>query len=77
MLPKQCDICLDKIGLYQPYYTVQTKGHLTGDGWHKQIGVFCPRCFHAYKDFLTERKVTENHKRIMTDMIKAGKIGQI
>lgn len=70
MLPKQCDICQDKIGLYQPYYTVTTRGYHTGDGWRKQNGVYCPRCFYAYKDFLEGRKTGEIQRKNLDEVKK-------
>lgn len=67
---KSCDICKDKIGLYQPWYSVQVKGHLT---FTKELKAnpmsLCPDCFHAYKDFLIEREVQENHKKHYNDLI--------
>lgn len=55
-LPKQCDICKDKIGLYKPFYTVMSDGHFTGIRKDKELLVLCPQCWRAYKDYLNSRE---------------------
>lgn len=70
--PKQCDICHDKIGLYQPWYSVHVKGHLAITNELKANPMtLCPNCFHAYQDFLISQEVQENHKRNYQDIKKA------
>ena len=67
--PKQCDICHDKISLYQPWYLIQVKGRLAfADGLKANPISLCANCFHAYKNFLIEREVQENHKRNYIDI---------
>ena len=67
--PKQCDICHDKIGLYQPWYSIQVKGRLTFvNGLKNNPMSLCVNCFHAYKNFLIEHEVQENHKRNYIDI---------
>ena len=61
---KECDICHDKIGLYQPWYTVRVRGWI---GSTKSLKAnptcLCPNCFNAYKNFLIEREVQECHRQ--------------
>ena len=68
-LPTECGICRDKIGLYQPYYTVHIHPHFvkTEKDFTKPT-VLCPNCFHAYEDFLIEREVITNHAKNMQDI---------
>ena len=66
-LPKICDICKDKIGLYQPFYTIQSESRFIWKGNEKERVILCPACFHAYKDFLTSREeyfIYKNAKQI-------------
>lgn len=56
ILPKQCDICKNRIGLYQPFYTLQSEGRCIGLKRPKETAVLCPTCFHCYKDFLNSRE---------------------
>lgn len=66
---KECDICHDKIGLYQPWYSVQVKGHLALTNDLKiNPTVLCPECYQAYKDFLVEQEVEANHKKNLENM---------
>lgn len=62
-LSKQCDICSDKIGLYQPWYTIRVKGYLAFTDLKKNPMCLCPNCFHAYKDFLIERETEMVHQK--------------
>ncbi len=71
-----CDICQDKIGLYQPWYSILVKGKLAiipqnpaKAGLKHNPMTLCPNCFQAYKDFLLEREVQENHKRNYNDIV--------
>lgn len=68
-LPKKCDVCSDKIGLYQPFYTVETEGRFTGrkNDLKKRIAVLCPGCFRSYEQFLQSREeyfIYSNAKKI-------------
>ena len=66
---KSCDICHDKIGLYQPYYTVRIRGWLCFPNKDKpNPTTLCVTCYHAYENFLTEREVQENHKSNYKEM---------
>lgn len=68
-IPDQCDICKDPIKLYQPYYTVKIKKTIGGVKFKQEEQHYlCPNCFDAYKDFIIERTVQENHKKTMQDM---------
>ena len=72
IIPKECDICHDKIGLYQPWYSIRVKGYLALTKELKSNPTcLCSNCFHAYKNFLIERETQENHKRNYID-IKEG-----
>lgn len=55
-LPKACDICRDRIGLYQAFYTVQSEGRFLRGKPKNETVVLCPRCFQSYKDFLNSRE---------------------
>ncbi len=71
---KECDICHDKIKLYEPWYSVFIKKRLLGIK-HSELmkqnpTVLCRNCFQAYKNFLIEREVQENHKRNWIDIKK-------
>ena len=69
IIPKECDICHDKIGLYQPWYTIRVKGNLAmSDKIKKNPMALCPNCFHAYENFLVERETQENHKQNYIDI---------
>lgn len=72
--PKQCDICGDKIHLYEPWYSILVKGKLAIVG-KKELKnnpmCFCRDCFHAYRNFLIEREVQENHKKNYEDIKNA------
>lgn len=69
--PKECDICHDKIGLYQPWYSIRVRGRLAfADGLKSNPMCLCPNCFHAYKNFLIEREVQECHKKNWIDIKK-------
>ena len=69
IIPKECDICHDKLGLYQPWYSVQARGHLASTKTLKyNPTVLCPDCFQAYKNFLVEQEVQENHKKNRIDI---------
>lgn len=68
-LPSECSICRDKIGLYQPFYTISIHPHFVkGHRDFSKQSVFCPNCFQAYENFLIEREVQENHKRNYKEM---------
>ena len=66
ILEKRCDICNDLIRLYEPWYSIRVRGKLAflhkGELKRNPMSL-CRECFHAYKDFLTEREVQENHRR--------------
>ena len=67
-----CDICKDKISLYQPWYSIRVEGHL-GSTKAKELKnpmSLCPNCFQAYKNFLVEHEVQENHKKNYNDLIQ-------
>lgn len=69
VMPKECDICHDKIGLYQPWYTIKIKGcFIRSEKVKKNPMSLCPNCFHAYENFLVEREVQENHKQNYIDI---------
>ena len=71
LIPKACDICHDRIGLYQPWYSILVRGKLALPNKLKRNPIIlCPNCFHAYEDFLIEREVQENHKRNYIDIKK-------
>lgn len=59
----ECDICHDKIHLYQPWYSVKVKGRLAIPRLKTNPMHICVNCFHAYENFLTEREVQENHRK--------------
>ena len=66
--PKACDICHDKIGLYTPWYSVHIKGRLCIPQLKSNPMTLCSNCFQAYRHFLTEREVEENHRQNMKEM---------
>lgn len=68
IIPKQCDICKDKIGLYKPWYSIKVKGHLAFSNIKNNPMCLCPNCFNAYKDFLLEREIQENHRKNYYDI---------
>lgn len=71
IIPKECDICKDKIGLYQPWYTIRVKGKLAiPENIKKNPMNLCANCFHAYENFLIEREVQEEHKKNYIDIKK-------
>lgn len=71
VLQKQCDICHDKIGLYQPWYSVRVRGRLAfTDKLKNNPTTLCANCYHAYENFLIEREVQENHKKNYIDIKK-------
>ena len=68
-IPDSCDICKDKINLYEPYYTIKTDKtycHVKVKGYDKLV--LCGDCFRAYQNFIVERTVQENHKNTMNEM---------
>ena len=70
--PKACDLCKDPIGLYKPWYSIKVKGfwaYPTKDLKANPL-TLCPDCFHAYKDFLIQHEVQENHRRQYGELIK-------
>lgn len=71
-LPTKCDICYDKIQLYEPWYSVMITGHFCNDPKMKELGkgymALCPGCFNAYKHFIIETRTEENHKRNLKDI---------
>ena len=72
ILPDKCDICLDKIPLYTPWYSVIIAGHFCKDPkdltGNREYQVLCKDCFQAYKNFIIEHRTEENHKRNYKDM---------
>lgn len=69
---KTCDICHDKIGLYQPWYSIKVTGKLAIPDLKANPMCLCPGCFHAYQDFLVEREVLANHERNYKDIKRGG-----
>ena len=68
-LPNRCEICKDRIGLYQPYYTIAVHAHFIKNKAEKEgVTVFCPNCFNAYEQFLTGRQIHENRAQIINDL---------
>lgn len=72
-IPDRCDICQDKIGLYEPWYSIIMQGHHCLTPKLKQAGekgylALCPVCFQAYENFIIEHETQENHKRHMKDI---------
>ena len=68
---KFCDICNDKIGLYQPFYTIKIKSWLcTPKNVKHNPMTLCPSCFNAYEKFLIEREVEANHAKNYSDIKK-------
>ena len=65
-LPDHCDLCHDKIGRYEPWYTVVIDSHFSKDKEHSET-VFCSGCYLAYCDFLVERQVLATHIREMKE----------
>ena len=56
-LPKECDICRDRIGLYKPFYTLLVDSKFTG--FRKktnELTVLCPECFYSFKNYLNSRE---------------------
>ena len=72
ILQKECDICHDRIGLYQPWYSIKVTGKLAIPKMKANPMCLCPDCFHAYQDFLVEREVITNHHKIYHDIQKGG-----
>lgn len=69
--PKACDLCKDPIGLYKPWYSIRVKGIWASSKELKANPMtLCPDCFHAYKDFLIQHEVQENHKRNYNELIR-------
>ena len=68
-IPDRCSICNEPINLYTPYHTVKLQRNISGMkiGFTEQT-VFCQHCYRAYKDFLIERTVQENHKKTMKEL---------
>ena len=64
----ECDICHDKIALYQPWYSVKVRGRLAIPKLKNNPTKLCSNCFHAYKNFLLELEVHENHKKNYNEM---------
>lgn len=54
-LPKQCDVCGKRFGLYKPFYTLQSKGHFWKFREQGEMAI-CPECYRAYQDFLQSRQ---------------------
>ena len=67
ILPKQCDLCHDPIGLYQPWYSIYIDPHFTKVNPKNEVSVLCPDCFRAYEVFLTQRELHCIHKREIMD----------
>jgi hypothetical protein len=72
-LPTRCDICQDKIPLYQPWYSVMITGHFCDDPGknvltEKGYQALCPNCFQAYEKFIIEQGTQENHRRHRREM---------
>ena len=73
IIPKECDICHDKIGLYQPWYSIKVKGRLAIPNLKTNPMCICPNCFHAYEYFLLEREALTNHHKNYHDIVEGGK----
>ena len=74
ILTRRCDICNDPIGLYEPWYSIRVRGKLAflhRDELKHNPMCLCRDCFRAYKDFLIEREVQENHKKHYEDVMNA------
>ena len=54
-LPDHCDLCMCKIALYRPFYTIISAGHFTKYQKDEKMNL-CPACFKAYDQYIRNRK---------------------
>ncbi len=63
-LPKHCDICLDPIQLYHPFYTLDVQSYFNSDKFtDDDTLILCPECYRAYGDFLEKESAKQLHIR--------------
>lgn len=62
ILPKACDFCRHKIGLYHPFYTVATDGYFIKKRYRNKWLILCPECWKEYQAYINNRQEHYIHK---------------
>lgn len=68
-LPKQCDLCKQYIGLYEPFYTIMMDSYFVkGKRLRNYMVAMCPNCWDAYHKYLTKREENFIHKKARAEV---------